>query len=187
MEKLYKWSNPRKNETPRTWILSDFLTKDVLYDKTTKTHARNGSIGGIDAEGFTLLGEVQVSGSMQVMVGLRSGIDGSIRGKFYVKLHKADDTHLHGHVKIAIASASRETYRPLLARSTRAWNDSDPTNTKINPSLTAGIDVPAIWVTEDGYIQLLFKPETDSVTVDYDNTNNDGWIDYTEKTMEKRG
>lgn len=187
MKKLYKWSNPRPKEYRKTWVLSDFLKENVVCDKTVGTRARNGSIGGIDAEGFTLLGEVQVDGSMQVMIGHRSNLDGSMRGRFYVKLHDEGDTHLQGQMKIAVASASREKYIPLIARSTRIWNDTDPTNTKKNPSLTAGIDVPAIWVTEDGYIQLLFKPETDGVTVDYDNANNKGWIDYTEKPLEKRG
>ena len=187
MENLYRWSRPRPNEYRKTWVLSDFLTKDVLCNKNEASRARNGTIGGIDAEGFTLLGEIQVDGSMQILVGHRSMADGSMKGRFYVKLHQADDAHLHGQVKIAIASASREVYRPLIARHTRAWDDSDPTNTKKNPSLTAGIDVPEIWVTEDGFIQLLFKPETDGVTVDFDNANNKGWIDYTETLMEKRG
>lgn len=187
MENLYRWSNPRPREYRKTWVLSDFLTKNVVCDKTVSTRARNNSIGGIDAEGFTLLGKVTVDGSMQVMVGHRSNLDGSMRGRFYVKLHQADDTHLHGQMKIAIASASKLKYIPLIARHTKTWDDTDPTNIKKNPSLTAGIDIPAIWVTEDGFIQLLFKPETDGVTVDYDNANNKGWIDYTETFVEKRG
>ena len=184
---MYRVETPKPMEYRKTWVLSDFLTKNVVCNKNATTRASNGSIGGIDAEGFALLGEVQVSGSMQVMVGQRARSDLALRGKFYVKLHDEEDTHLHGQVKIAIASASREKYIPLITRHTRAWNNTDPTNTKKNPSLTAGFDLPAIWVTEDGYIQLLFKPETDGVTVDYDNTNNTGWIDYTETLVEKRG
>lgn len=184
---MYRFSRPTPQEYRKTWVLSDFLTKNVVCNKNAKSRAQNNSIGGIDAEGFILLGKVQVNGSMQVMVGHRSMRDGSMRGKFYVKLHNEENTHLHGRVKISVLSASKFRCIPLITRSTRAWNDTDPTNTKKNPSLTAGLDIPIVWVSEDGFIQLLFKPETDGVTVDYDNANNNGWIDYTETLMEKKG
>lgn len=168
--------NPKMNEVEDTWSLKDFLKENITCNKNTKVDAMQG-LGGVDGQGFTTIGEHTVTGGMKVMIGHRE------KGSFYVKLHNESSVQLHGSVKIVAVSPTRDRSMPLIERYTKSWNDEDPTNLGKNPTLTSGLDCPLQWLPEDYIIQLRFKPETDGETIDYDNTNNVGWIDFTTKRM----
>ncbi|MEM3458787.1 MAG: hypothetical protein QXN36_04080 [Candidatus Bathyarchaeia archaeon] len=164
------------NEYSKTLTQFDFLKEDVqcLKDKMGE------GIGFADYEGYTLIGEYKIPKQTLVAVGKRPQIyDQYIGGLFHLELHDSSNNDIEGEVKIVLSNAPKTRKQIITKKRTAYMNKTSPTDRSKVDLLKLGVNVPFVFAQEDGYIELYFKPDTDGVTIDYDNVNNKLLLDIT--------
>jgi hypothetical protein len=154
--------------------ISDFMTQDVqcLKDKMGE------GIGLADHEGYTLLGEYEVPRQCLIAIGLKH-LSQYAGGIFHIELHDSSNNDIEGNVKIVFTNASKLTRKTIITRHTASMYKSDPLDRSHQQLVILGVQTPLTWAKERSLVQLYFKPDIDGETIDYDNTNNVLYIEYT--------
>lgn len=164
-----------EQEYSMTFTLRDFMNQDVTCNK----NKLGDNIGNADIQGFTLLGEYKVPKQVYIAIGKRPDIhEPNIGGLFHIELHDSLNNDIEGEFKICFRNNSGLVKQPIIVRHSRGMYKASPTDRSKQSLVKLGINVGFIWAKPDSYVQLWFKPETDGVTVDYDNANNVCLIDY---------
>lgn len=165
-------------EYPKTFTNADFLKADVQCLKSKQGEG----VGMADYEGFTNIGEVTAKPQTMVCIGKRYDLlDKDVGGLCHVELHDSSNNDIEGEIKIVLANANRLKKAVILKRRTNIMYKTAPTDRSKQPLVKVGMNSPPIFAREDSVVQLLFKPDTDGVTVDFDNSLNVILIDYIER------